>query len=336
MWNGRKFTPRIFMMMRKEPRMDPTPDPEDRPRRPPIDFIYRYRPDDPKPFFAPDDWRSAAMFLEAGNALIVRFFNACARGHFNEGSGPPIIELSHTEIADQPIGEDGLPTQMPFAVMLGCADARVPTELLFGQEFNDIFNIRVAGNILAEEGIGSLLYALRNFTPDPQHPQSRSLKLAGVLGHRGCGAVRATIKTFQSGPAAAKVFGDPIGSIITKIAAPPMAVAAELIDEHFGTNASADPAHLNELVEMVVYLNAAWSAHEMQGWVTREGPDVANRVGVVYGVFDPETFRVHALPETPDERVTEAFATPPADLDALRAMGREVLRRIPFTMKPNA
>jgi len=299
--------------------------------RPPIDFTYRYSPDNPKPFFAPTDWKSAAVFLEAGNSLIVRFFNACQRGYLNPDSAPPVVELSHSEIADSPLDDDGMPTQMPFAVMLGCSDARVPTELLFGQEFNDIFNIRVAGNILAEEGIGSLLYAIRAFAPDPQKPHARSLKLAGVLGHRGCGAVRATIKTFQAGPAAAKVFGDPVGSIVAKIASPPMSIAAELIDEEFGPNASADPKHLNDLVEMVVYLNAAWSSKEVQDWVTREGPEVAERVGVVYGVFDPVTFRVHALPYTPDEPVIDAFASPPRDLDDLRTLGREVLRRVPFT-----
>lgn len=298
----------------------------------PIDLTYRYRPDDPKPFYAPKDWQSASVLLQGGNSLVVRFFNACRRGHFNDGSSPPVIELSSTEARIEPLGGDGLPIQMPFAVMLGCSDARVPTELLFGQGFNDIFNIRVAGNILTEEGVGSLIYALRSFTPDPSHPGARSLRLAGVLGHRGCGAVKATVKTFQSGPVAAKVFGDPIGSIVLKIAAPALAMAAELFDADRGAGASSDPRNLDVLVELVVYLNAAWNAHLMQDWVRREGPEVADRVGVVYGVFDPTTWYVHHLPETPDEPVIESFASPPRDLDGLRELGREVIRRLP---RPN-
>ena len=294
----------------------------------PIDFTYRYRPDNPRPFFVPDNWQSASVFLEAGNALIVRFYNACRRGHLNPDAPPAVVEISQQEAAGEPLGEDGLPIQMPFAVVLGCSDARVPTELLFGQEFNDIFNIRVAGNIMAEEGIGSLLYALRSFGPEPTVAQGRSLKLCVVLGHRGCGAVRATVKTFQSGSMAAKVFGDPIGAIVSKIAAPALAVAAELLDETLGAGFSNDPRHIDELVELVVFLNAAWNAHVMQDWVRGEGPEMAARVGVVYGVFDPITWRVQVLPETPAEPVFDAFAPPPRDLQDLRDLGREVIRRI--------
>lgn len=294
----------------------------------PIDFIYRYQPGNPKPMFAPDDWESASIFLQAGNALTVRFYNACRRGRFNDDSTPPIIELSSNEANADSLGDDGLPIQMPFALMLGCSDARVPTELLFAQEFNDIFNIRVAGNVLAEEGIGSLLYALRAFVPQSQNPHVRSMKLVGVLGHRGCGAVGATVKTFQSGPLAAKVFGDPLGSIVSKIAAPAMSLAAELFDQDRGSGASADPANLCDLIELTVYLNAAWNANQALQWVDREGPEISSRVGVVYGVFDPLTWRVNSLPETPTDPVPECLGQPPRSLDELRTLGELVLKRI--------
>ena len=185
----------------------------------------------PSRFFVPRDWEDAAVYLQAGNVLIGRFYEACRRGEIKPGSRPPVVEISASEAGGSPSGDDGLPIQMPFAAMLGCSDARVPTELLFGQEFNDIFNIRVAGNVLGDGGVGSLLYALRNVLSRAAASRgAAACKLAGVLGHRGCGAVKATVKTFTAGPTAAAVFADPIGSLVAKIAAPPLATAAELFD----------------------------------------------------------------------------------------------------------
>jgi carbonic anhydrase len=73
--------------------------------------------------------------------------------------------------------------QKPFATVLGCSDSRVPPEMIFDVGFGDIFTIRLAGNIIAEDVIGTLQYAAAHLhTP-----------LFVVLGHQNCGAVRATI-----------------------------------------------------------------------------------------------------------------------------------------------
>jgi carbonic anhydrase len=75
-------------------------------------------------------------------------------------------------------------TQKPFATILGCSDSRVPPELIFDAGFGDLFTIRVAGNIIAEDVIGSLQYGVAHLhTP-----------LVVVLGHEGCGAVSATLE----------------------------------------------------------------------------------------------------------------------------------------------
>ena len=52
-----------------------------------------------------------------------------------------------------------MPKQAPFAVVVGCSDARVPTEMIFGQGFNDLFVIRVAGNVLGDVCLGSIDFA---------------------------------------------------------------------------------------------------------------------------------------------------------------------------------
>lgn len=73
--------------------------------------------------------------------------------------------------------------QKPFATVLGCSDSRVPPELLFDQGFGDLFVIRVAGNIVDPDVIGSIQYAVEHLDN----------KLLVVLGHQNCGAVTAAL-----------------------------------------------------------------------------------------------------------------------------------------------
>lgn len=75
-------------------------------------------------------------------------------------------------------------SQKPYATILGCSDSRVPPELIFDVGFGDLFTIRIAGNIIAEDVIGSLQYAVAHL----------HTHLVVVLGHEGCGAVTATVE----------------------------------------------------------------------------------------------------------------------------------------------
>ncbi len=74
--------------------------------------------------------------------------------------------------------------QMPFAIVLGCADSRVPPELIFDQGLGDLFVIRVAGNVSDPLVLGSIEFAVEEFHSP----------LIVVLGHSKCGAVTATVK----------------------------------------------------------------------------------------------------------------------------------------------
>jgi len=77
--------------------------------------------------------------------------------------------------------------QAPFAIVLGCSDSRVPTEIVFDQGLGDLFVIRVAGNIVAPSQVGSVEFAAGKFgTP-----------LVVVLGHSRCGAVQATLEELR-------------------------------------------------------------------------------------------------------------------------------------------
>ena len=74
--------------------------------------------------------------------------------------------------------------QHPIATVLSCADSRVPAELLFDTGLGDLFNVRVAGNIVTPEVLGSLEYAVELLgTP-----------ILMVLGHERCGAVTAAVQ----------------------------------------------------------------------------------------------------------------------------------------------
>lgn len=79
--------------------------------------------------------------------------------------------------------------QFPFAALLSCIDSRVPAELVFDQGIGDIFNVRVAGNIVNEDILGSLEYSCK----------VAGSKLVLVLGHTRCGAVTSACKHVELG-----------------------------------------------------------------------------------------------------------------------------------------
>jgi len=79
--------------------------------------------------------------------------------------------------------------QNPFVTILGCSDSRVPPELVFDTGLGDLFVIRVAGNVFSPEIAGSLQYAGAHL----------NTMLFVVLGHGGCGAVSAALKTRDDG-----------------------------------------------------------------------------------------------------------------------------------------
>src|SRR4029078_6513865 len=79
--------------------------------------------------------------------------------------------------------------QHPYATVLGCSDSRVPPELIFDAGFGELFVIRVAGNVISPEVMGSMQYAAVHLkTP-----------LVLVLGHEGCGAVAAALAARRGG-----------------------------------------------------------------------------------------------------------------------------------------
>ncbi|MBE7543434.1 MAG: carbonic anhydrase [Bryobacteraceae bacterium] len=99
------------------------------------------------------------------------------------------------------IDEEG---QHPYAVILGCADSRVPPELIFDEGLGDLFVIRDAGNVVDDDVLGSIEYAVEHL----------GVQLVVVLGHEKCGAVTAAIQSDKAPGHIQKV----INSILPAIA----------------------------------------------------------------------------------------------------------------------
>jgi carbonic anhydrase len=79
--------------------------------------------------------------------------------------------------------------QFPFAIVLSCIDSRTSAELVFDQGLGDIFSVRVAGNVLNEDILGSMEFAC----------QVAGSKLIVVLGHTRCGAVKGACNHVELG-----------------------------------------------------------------------------------------------------------------------------------------
>lgn len=111
-----------------------------------------------------------------------------ALNFLKEGNKRFISNLSTNKNLLQMVNEtrDG---QWPFAVVLSCIDSRTSAELVFDQGLGDIFSARVAGNVVNEDILGSMEYAVKY----------AGSKLVLVLGHTKCGAVTSACKKVKDG-----------------------------------------------------------------------------------------------------------------------------------------
>ncbi len=100
-----------------------------------------------------------------------------------EGNARFVNGEAHFPTVQREILADLTKGQQPYATILGCSDSRVPPEVIFDAHLGELFVIRVAGNVLGASIFGTLQYAASHLrTP-----------LFVVLGHEGCGAVKAAL-----------------------------------------------------------------------------------------------------------------------------------------------
>jgi len=157
--------------------------------------------------------------------------------------------------------------QQPYATVLGCSDSRVPPELVFDASFGELFVVRVAGNVVSPEIMGTLQYAgLHLRTP-----------LFVVLGHEGCGAVKAALATRRdAAPAAARL------ALLLETMLPGLDdVSAEL----------APDAQLAAAVEA----NVRWSMRQLRETPEGRARTAEGVVKLVGAVYELATGRVRFL-----------------------------------------
>jgi carbonic anhydrase len=273
-----------------------------------FDLIYRYDPENIKPDRLPRDGKEAKQLLTKGNRKFV-----------------DITDLSRTKQKTHVIpfnprafgwGVEGLeaPAQVPFAAILGCADARVPPEMVFCKGCNELFVVRVAGNVLGQECLGSLRYAVNHFPS--------TLKLLVVLAHAKCGAVSEAVDVYLQPRHYLEIATDPsIRSLVDQILVA-VRVAVMGMEELYGSQVLRSPQRRGALIEATVALNAAWNAHCLHQEFRNKFPDV----GVVFGAYDLIS-RCVRLPISPSDQITDeekGLFAPPGDAEEFRQLARRI------------
>jgi carbonic anhydrase len=212
------------------------------------------------------------------------------------------------------VGNGSVPAQAPFAAVLGCADARVPTEMVFSKGCNELFVVRVAGNVLGQECLGSLRYAVSHFPS--------TLKLVVVLSHAQCGAVTEAVHLYLDPSRYLDIANDySIRSIEDQILVA-VRVAAISMEQLYGKEVMRKPQCPAALLETAVTLNAAWSAYCLRQEFRTQFPDVS----VVFGTYDLASRRVKLPVSLPGEITEEeqGLFAPPEDAQEFRELAHRI------------
>ncbi len=157
--------------------------------------------------------------------------------------------------------------QQPYATILCCSDSRVPPELVFDAGLGDLFVVRVAGNVVSAEVAGSLQYAGAHLgTP-----------LFLVMGHDGCGAVKAAIETMVHGRQQRSRIQALVDSIIPGLSEVDVDLARD------------------DLISQAVEANVRWTVRQIVQAPEASARLASGEVGVAGAVYELESGRVRIL-----------------------------------------
>lgn len=169
--------------------------------------------------------------------------------------------------------------QYPFAAVLSCMDSRTSAELIFDLGLGDIFSIRIAGNIVSHDILGSMEYACKVV----------GSKLIVVLGHTRCGAIKGAFDGVELGH---------LTNLLKKI-------HPAIHKPHTGHSSSGNTLS----VEKLAYSNVIHSMDEIleRSAIIRELFE-EGKIGLVGGMYSVENGRVHFIKEMFADEETEAEA----------------------------
>jgi len=273
-----------------------------------VDIIYRYNPCETAIRPLPSDSNTALLRLEEGNKSFAALID-----HVKDERG--IQQVIPVDPRDLGLvsGSPEMAKQRPFAAILGCSDARVPVELIFNEGPNDLFVIRVAGNGLGTEVLGSLKYAVENL--------GGSLKLIVVLGHSGCGALTTAVDVFLNPgdylPLATK---HSLRNILDRLLFVVQTSARKLLAA-FGPDVVLCPGYRKALIEASIVTNAALAAYSIQ---QEFGVSAPTELQTVYGIYLLETREVWVprLGHLEGDRLAAA----PRDLSGFVDLGQAIIQ----------
>ena len=274
-----------------------------------VDIIYRYQARDTPARPLPSDSSAALLRLDDGNRAFAALLD-----HVKDESGliQQVIPVDPRDLG-LVLSKNGMPKQRPFAAILGCSDARVPVELIFNEGPNDLFVIRVAGNGLGTEVLGSLKYAVEHL--------GGSLKLIVVLGHSGCGALTAAVDVFLNPgdylPFATK---HSLRNILDRLLIVVQTSAKKLLAV-FGPDIVHRSGYRQALIEASIVTNAALEAYSIQQEFGTGEPD---ELRTVYGVYLLETREVW-VPRLGNIKGT-GLAAAPHDLAGFVSLGDAIVQ----------
>ena len=202
--------------------------------------------------------------------------------------------------------------QRPFAAIVGCSDARVPPEILFQRSPNELFVVRVAGNVLGEDVLGSLDYAI--------HHLEESLRLVVVLGHSGCGAITAAVDVYLKPiNIEENIDSRSVRSLVHRLLLPVHAAAGALA-QAFGPGVRERPGYRAALIELGVVTQAALAGFHLQEELDHAG---LRHLDVAWGVYDLQSQRVgnplSVLPPGGDDGQLQPAPRSGADFMPLRS-----------------
>jgi carbonic anhydrase len=194
-----------------------------------------------------------------------------------EGNRRFISNLRYNRNLLQQVNETS-ESQHPFAIVLSCIDSRTSAELVFDQGLGDIFSVRIAGNVLNEDILGSMEFAC----------QVAGAKLIVVLGHSNCGAIKGACSHVTLGH---------LTGLLGKIAP-----AMYDVECSKGTDLDAGEFQESVTVANVQYqLRTILERSTILEHLYEEG-----RIGLAGGVYSVESGEVHFLEQYFNEAPKEA------------------------------
>jgi carbonic anhydrase len=245
-----------------------------------VEITYRYHADNVPDRARPGDAEAAHARLDEGNRAFAALLDSLEQGR---GTVRRVITVDPRDFGGS-TRDRVSPLQQPYAAVLGCSDARVPVELIFNEGPNDLFVVRVAGNGLGDEVLGSLKYAADHL--------GDSLKLVVVLGHSRCGAVTAAVDVFLDPTRYLAFAADhALRTILDRLLIVVHASATRL-RQAFGGDVTELPGYRHALIEAAIVLNAALCAYTVQHSLHEDGASPDLRAS--YGTYVISTRRIWA------------------------------------------